>query len=326
MVATKINKLLAYSTIITSLSFSVCAKEIGTNTAQLQAMDKITGRVNVIKAPVNSEVKFGSFSIIVRDCKTRPPEETPENFAFIDVAEYDDNTQTLLNIFKGWMISSSPSLNAVEHPIYDIWLLKCIDTDITEAKILTGEELRERDDLPKIRDEKKDNKKELDDLENILEVNEKIEEEQQNLDLEPVPEEASIESAETQEPAEEGTAPIIVIEEEEEGQGPRSLLNFESKASPNPDAAPLNSNSVFSPETSLSIEDYELREKEEQAAKALEQIEEAEHIEINNNIIENEETTPQSDTSSDEAPLLSPSINDSLSTYDNEILELLNKQ
>ena len=51
------------------------------NTAKMQAMDKITGRVSVIEVPVNSEVRFGSFSIVVRACKATPPEETPENYA-----------------------------------------------------------------------------------------------------------------------------------------------------------------------------------------------------------------------------------------------------
>lgn len=50
-------------------------------------MDKITGMVRVIDLPVNSEVKYGSFSIVVRSCKTRPPEETPENFAFVDIVD-----------------------------------------------------------------------------------------------------------------------------------------------------------------------------------------------------------------------------------------------
>lgn len=118
------------------------------NTAQMQAMDKITGRVSVINVPVNGDVKFGSFSIVVRSCKARPPEETPENFAFVDVADSYNNEKPL-NIFKGWMMSSTPGLNAVEHPIYDVWLLKCIDTNVDKSKLLTAEQLKERDGLPK---------------------------------------------------------------------------------------------------------------------------------------------------------------------------------
>ncbi len=128
------------------------AAELPTNTAQMQAMDKITGRVSVINVPVNAEMRFGSFSIVVRDCKTRSPEETPENFAFVDVADTIGENQQV-NIFKGWMLSSSPALNAVEHPVYDVWLLKCIDTDIADVPLMSADELAARDRLPMQRPE-----------------------------------------------------------------------------------------------------------------------------------------------------------------------------
>ena len=140
-----------------SLLFSTqaSAAEIERNTAQMQAMDKITGRVSVIDVPVNSEVAFGSFSIVVRACKTTPPEETPENYAFVDVADSSFGKMQF-NIFKGWMMSSSPALNAVEHPIYDVWLLKCIDTNVDKSKLMSEEQLKERDALPKLSDIKQE--------------------------------------------------------------------------------------------------------------------------------------------------------------------------
>ena len=124
------------------------AKGYPTNTARMQAMDKITGRVSEIDVPVNGEVQFGSFSIVVRKCTTRSPEETPENTAFVDVVD-NYNGDSPVNIFKGWMFSSSPALNAVEHPIYDVWLLRCYDADLKDKKLLSQEELLARDDIPK---------------------------------------------------------------------------------------------------------------------------------------------------------------------------------
>ena len=118
--------------------------QIVRNTAQMQAMDKITGKVEIIDIPVNTEVKYGSFSVVVRSCKTRPPEETPENFAFVDVVDNPIKAEPV-NIFKGWMLSSNPAINPVEHPIYDIWLLKCYNTEIDEEKQLSAEDLRYRD-------------------------------------------------------------------------------------------------------------------------------------------------------------------------------------
>ena len=144
-----INKLF-FSAALSSAVLSVNApqaKEISMNTAKLQAMDKITGRVSVLEAPVNALVNFGSFSILVRACKTSPPEETPDNFAFVDVVDINQNNQQM-NIFKGWMISSSPALHAVEHPIYDVWLLKCLNTNVDKSKLLNEEQLKARDEIP----------------------------------------------------------------------------------------------------------------------------------------------------------------------------------
>lgn len=148
----KINKLLGFTAICSVLlSPIVNAKEIDTNMARMQAMDKITGRVSVIDVPVNGEVIFESFSINVRACKTRPPEEAPENFAFVDVVD-QLNEKSSVNVFKGWMLSSSPALNAVEHPIYDVWLIKCIDGQVDTSKLLTSDQLKDRDSLPKASD------------------------------------------------------------------------------------------------------------------------------------------------------------------------------
>jgi len=117
-----------------------------TNLARMQAMDKITGRVSEIDIPVNGEMKFGSFSIVIRRCIASSPEETPENIAFVDVAD-NYNSDTPVNIFKGWMYSSSPALNAVEHPIYDVWLLKCLNGNPNPQNLLSAEELSQRDNL-----------------------------------------------------------------------------------------------------------------------------------------------------------------------------------
>lgn len=142
------SKLFIFCLVAILTSFNAAAKGLDKNTAKMQAMDKITGRVSVINVPVNGAVNFGSLSIVVRSCKTRPAEEVPDNFAFVDISD-----KTLqgdeVNIFKGWMISSSPATHAVEHPIYDVWLLNCHDDVVEPADILAPEILAQRDKLPK---------------------------------------------------------------------------------------------------------------------------------------------------------------------------------
>ena len=129
------------------VSSNVLSAEIETNSALMQAMDKVTGRVNKITVPVNSKVSYGDFSLVLRSCKKRPAEETPENFAFVDVADKSFGSEEY-NIFRGWILSSAPGINAIEHPIYDVWLLECIDAENLDVQMLSKEELDARDNLP----------------------------------------------------------------------------------------------------------------------------------------------------------------------------------
>ena len=93
-------------------------------TAILQGLDKISARVSRIEAPVGSSVTFGTLSIMVRDCEQNPPEDPPENAAFIQIYEKPPGEATK-RLFSGWMFSSSPALSGLEHPVYDVTLLAC---------------------------------------------------------------------------------------------------------------------------------------------------------------------------------------------------------
>ncbi len=92
--------------------------------AVLQGMDKVTARVSTIEAPVGEVVKFGTLEIIARHCDKRPPEETPESASFLDIWEVRQG-EAAVSLFRGWMYASSPALSALEHPVYDVWVLDC---------------------------------------------------------------------------------------------------------------------------------------------------------------------------------------------------------
>ncbi len=92
--------------------------------AVLQGMDKVTARVSTIEAPVGTVVKFGALEIIARTCDKRPPEETPESAAFLDIWEVHEG-QAAISTFRGWMFASSPALSSMEHAVYDVWVLDC---------------------------------------------------------------------------------------------------------------------------------------------------------------------------------------------------------
>jgi len=94
--------------------------------AVLQGLDKVTARVSAIEVPVDGSGRFGTLAVTVRACHKAPPDEPPENAAFLEITEYRPNDQAE-EIFRGWMFSSSPGLSALEHPIYDISVIECRD-------------------------------------------------------------------------------------------------------------------------------------------------------------------------------------------------------
>ena len=93
--------------------------------AVLQAMDKVTARISKIEAPVGEVVRYGELEIHVKSCRKRPPEEPPETFVFVEIDEIKRG-ETPVRLFGGWMFASSPALSALEHPVYDIWIVDCI--------------------------------------------------------------------------------------------------------------------------------------------------------------------------------------------------------
>ena len=92
--------------------------------AVFSGLDKITGRITRFDAQIDETVTFGALKVTPRVCYTRPPTEAPRTTAFVetDALTPDDGPK---RIFTGWMFAGSPGLNAVEHPIYDVWLIDC---------------------------------------------------------------------------------------------------------------------------------------------------------------------------------------------------------
>ncbi|WP_075998032.1 DUF2155 domain-containing protein [Salaquimonas pukyongi] len=92
--------------------------------AVFSGIDKITGRIHTFDVYIDETVQFGALQVTPRVCYSRPKTETPKTTTFVEVDEItlDSNIR---RIFTGWMFADSPGLNAVEHPVYDIWLKDC---------------------------------------------------------------------------------------------------------------------------------------------------------------------------------------------------------
>jgi len=90
----------------------------------LRGLDKITARATNVYAPIGVPVKFATLTITARYCYSTPITETPETTAFLQIVDHRPD-QPERRVFSGWMLASSPSLNGMEHPIYDVWVISC---------------------------------------------------------------------------------------------------------------------------------------------------------------------------------------------------------
>ena len=101
------------------------ATQVPGKIAVIRGLDKITGRTKTFSVPVGSNVQFGKIFIEVKACSSHPPEESPEDAAFLYIYEQTDAKREL---FQGWMFSSNPALSTMEDPVYDVWLLDCLQS------------------------------------------------------------------------------------------------------------------------------------------------------------------------------------------------------
>ncbi len=110
------------------------SQEAGRLGAILQGLDKTTARVSTIEAPLDQPARFGTLQIVARACHKKPPTETPESTAFLEIVDIRPDSPAI-PVFTGWMFASSPSVSAMEHPVYDIWVIDCRAIAPPEADI-----------------------------------------------------------------------------------------------------------------------------------------------------------------------------------------------
>ena len=114
---------------------AIASSWIESQTAELQLLDKITARISTKSVPVGGGTEFGTLELRMHYCAYRPPEEPPENVAFIMIfdngyaekkpKEAQKAQKAQKALFSGWMFASSPAISGLEHPVYDVTLLSC---------------------------------------------------------------------------------------------------------------------------------------------------------------------------------------------------------
>jgi Uncharacterized protein conserved in bacteria len=121
--------LLKFFLIVLFYSHQVFSEPLEKKYANFKLLDKISNNLTQKSIKVNESDFIGTLNIKVYSCFTEPPNEIPEDYVLIDVKDnFQDEEKS---IYKGWMISSSPDVTPLEHPIYDLWLLGCSNDNIS---------------------------------------------------------------------------------------------------------------------------------------------------------------------------------------------------
>ncbi len=92
---------------------------------EIKILDKISSKNTSLKLKNGQLLKFKDLSIQSLKCKNSEFDDNPEITAYIQVRDLSYQNNDEVFVFNGWMFSSSPSITPFDHPIYDVWLVKC---------------------------------------------------------------------------------------------------------------------------------------------------------------------------------------------------------
>ncbi|RCL00091.1 MAG: hypothetical protein JSC189_001258 [Candidatus Tokpelaia sp. JSC189] len=125
-------QLITICVVICVIAFVVSAQaeRVKNPVATFSGLDKINGRMITFDVYLNEMYQFGALQVTPRVCYASSESEAARSDGFVEVNEITLDRK-IQRIFTGWMFADSPGLNAVEHPIYDIWLKNCKQRSLT---------------------------------------------------------------------------------------------------------------------------------------------------------------------------------------------------
>ena len=146
----------ALAAVVASLAMmpvSAEAARVENPVAAFSGIDKITGRITNFDVYIGETVQFGALQVTPKVCYSRDDTEAQKVTSFVEVDEITLDRK-IRRIFTGWMFASSPGLNALEHPVYDVWVIGCHidDPNNPNASVATGVEGDQPAELPSIDD------------------------------------------------------------------------------------------------------------------------------------------------------------------------------
>ena len=101
------------------------ANNLEGNFTDIKVLDKISSKNTLIKLKNGELTRYKDLLIKSIKCKNSEFDDNPEITAYIQVKDLNDENNNEVFVFNGWMFSSSPSITPFDHPVYDVWLIKC---------------------------------------------------------------------------------------------------------------------------------------------------------------------------------------------------------
>ena len=95
------------------------------NFIEVKILDKVSSKNSQLKIGIGDEVKFKNLTIKPLRCKNSKFDDTPEITAYLQVKDLASKDNNQVYLFNGWTFASSPTLQSIDHPIYDLWITGC---------------------------------------------------------------------------------------------------------------------------------------------------------------------------------------------------------
>lgn len=119
-----LGSILVVATLGLGVSPAAAQERVSNPVAVFSGLDKITGRITSFDVYIDETVQFGALQVTPKVCYSSAEGQVAKTDAFVQVDEITLQ-RDIRQIFSGWMFADSPGLNAVEHPVYDVWLKSC---------------------------------------------------------------------------------------------------------------------------------------------------------------------------------------------------------
>ena len=99
--------------------------QMNEDNVEIKILDKVSSKTSLLTLKIKEDTKFENLIIKILKCKNSEFDDNPEVTAYMQVQDITLKNNDKVYVFNGWTFSSSPSISLFDHPIYDIWLIKC---------------------------------------------------------------------------------------------------------------------------------------------------------------------------------------------------------